>query len=141
MGNNISPEWSTLYDEFHIMLEGYIEENRGRIKRFFDKGQIKQETHNAIRSHFIKNEVGMIKTKTGRLNPDREGMVVNSSKFESEALKYFKETQTRPIHTRNDRIFIYEPGARYMTHNFSMKQFKVSEFASFPLIPSSARGK
>ena len=141
MGDNVSPEWSNLYDEFHVMMNEYIDAHRGRIKRFFDKGQVKKETHNVVRSYFIRNKVGMIKTKKGNLNPDREGMVVNANKFETEAVKYLRETQTRPIHTRNDRIFVYEPGARYMTHNFSLEQFKLSEFASFPLIPSSARGK
>lgn len=122
-----SPEWEGLFPYLSEMMHEYLSVNTGhRIDMF--KHAPKTETHNAIRQHFIKNKIGMIKDRRGNLNPDREGMVVFSNKFVEEAVRIIEEdyfTVSRWTTSKGkNRVNVYQKGHLGVLHSVSEEEFE-----------------
>jgi hypothetical protein len=122
----ISPDWEEMYPYFDEMLREYLTEETGqRIQNYRNAPII--ETHNAIRSYYIRKQTGLIRDKKGNLNPDREGMVVNHRQFVDEAERIIREeyfkTAEWTTSRGNKRYNIYQKGRRGMLHSFNEEQF------------------
>lgn len=121
-----SPNWDELFDNYaRQMVQNDLRRNPEKISQY--KKEPVRTLKATIKTNLIRSRKHRIK------NVEREGMVVNAGKMQSNLNDYLKgiepevmpRIQFKKVKTKNNRIYVYKKGRRGLLKNLpSMKAYR-----------------